>query len=202
MADRTEFTHLAWIDLETTGTDPVHDEILEVGVAITDMALNIIETAQWTTYPRAGGKLLRMDDVVIDMHTKSGLLADVLKQRETPVFADTYVNMSLRELLNFYSTDGKIPLAGSGVHFDRQFIERWMPQVNELLTYWQHDVGTVRRALRLAGVSSEERKELTHRALADVVDHIDEYSRYIEMFKVLATPTLTSIGEFMEAKIV
>lgn len=190
---REDYTHIAWIDLETTGSNEATENIIEVGLMITDATpeLGIIEQRSWVVTPNEQGKLLKMDPVVIDMHTKSGLLADVLKQatyNKGPWIGT--VDREVAEALKPYLTKGRIALAGSGTsHFDSKFIRWHMPKTAELLTYWSYDVGAVRRYLRLAGVPIESPSEgLTHRALQDVRDHAAEARRYLAAMKSLASP--------------
>jgi oligoribonuclease len=174
---------LAWIDLETTGSNEVEDDIIEVGLVVTDEYLNHREKRTWTVYPQRAGRLLDMDDVVVDMHTKSGLLADILKMKATPGNVISSVDISVSRALKPYVIDGKIPLAGSGVsHFDMRFIKRYMPETAALLTFAPYDIGSVRRFLRLAGVEIPD-ANLTHRALDDVEDHIAEARNYISGFR-------------------
>ncbi len=174
---------IAWIDLETTGSDINYEEIIEVGLAITDDKLNILDEYAWVIGDLDyQDRLLRMDDVVIDMHTKSGLLADVLKSGTgTGNIQD--VDEQVSAILTNLGGGQHIPLAGSGVlHFDRQFIKKFMPKTNKRLTYWGLDVGVVRRFLRLAGVPIPNSGNLTHRALEDVRAHIAEAKQYLDYF--------------------
>lgn len=187
---RENYTHIAWIDLETTGSDEATENIIEVGLIVTDATprLGIHEMRNWVVAPTEPGKLLRMDPVVIDMHSNSGLLADVLKH----VKAGSPQNIRLvdevvSEVLTPYLTKGRIPLAGSGTsHFDSKFIRKFMPKTAGLITYWSYDVGAVRRYLRLAGMEIESPSEgLTHRALEDIRAHVTEAREYLSLFESL-----------------
>jgi oligoribonuclease len=182
---------LAWMDLETTGSSPVSESVIEVALVVTDPDLNIRERRTWTVMPRMEDHLLLMDPVVVDMHIKNGLLAEVLKREGVILdIADKAVSKALEP----YLTNGKIPLAGSGVsHFDRRFIRRYMPHTEKRLTYAPYDIGSVRRFARLAGRKIEDRP-LTHRALDDVLDHIEEARSYIEMLRLETQMTLFAGG--------
>lgn len=183
---RDNYEHIAWIDLETTGSDEALDDIIEVGLAVTDRDLDILITKNVVVEPTRPVRLFNMDDVVINMHTKNGLIGDVLKQMKQDDSTIEYADEAIAKVLRLYLTKGRIALGGSGIsHFDRQFIKRWMPETHKLLTYWAYDVGVMRRTLRLAGVHipDEEREALAHRALADVISHIREAKRYIGWFK-------------------
>lgn len=183
---REDYKHIAWIDLETTGSEERLENIIEVGLVITDATprLPIREQRTWVVYPSEPTKLLKMDPVVIDMHSKSGLLADVLKSKGGPNIS--MVDETVREVLTPYLTRGRIALGGSGVsHFDRKFIARFMPKTAEVLTFWAYDVGAVRRYLRLAGKKIVS-PGLTHRALEDVIAHVKEARKYLQMFYIFA----------------
>lgn len=72
--------HLIWLDLETTGLDPKKERILEVGVRITNEQLNVLASfSEVLSCPRE--VLLDMDPFVWGMHTKNGLLPEVLQAR-------------------------------------------------------------------------------------------------------------------------
>jgi oligoribonuclease len=177
--------YMLWLDLETTGTDERHDEIIEVGVALTDRDLNIIEERTWVCFPESTTPLFLMDDVVIDMHVKSGLIGDVLKAGKRGEVSIEYIDNLVSELLFKYNGTRHTPLAGSGVmHFDRRFIKQYMPETDKKLTFWAYDVGVVRRFMRMAGMQTPDNFEgLKHRALDDVHDHINEAKVYLDLMK-------------------
>jgi oligoribonuclease len=182
--------YMLWLDLETTGTDERSgDEIIEVGVALTDRDLNVIEEQNWVVCPEERDSILTMDDVVIDMHVKSGLLGDVIKAMKQGVNTISEVDNRLSEMLFKYNGTRRTPLAGSGVmHFDRRFIKKYMPETDRKLTFWAYDVGAVRRFFKIAGLEDPSDFEgLKHRALDDVHDHIAEAKVYIELMKTMVS---------------
>ena len=167
--------NFAWLDLETTGADVDLHQILEVGCVVTDQTLEELTPADpfWTIVaPR--WPIGQVDRVVLDMHLKSGLWADVLESNVDVSGAD----VDLAKFLDDYTVKGRIALAGSGVgHFDRQFIDRWMPHTAKRLTYWPMDVGVVRRfGTMVAGRENpcDVTGEKPHRALDDVRLHLRE----------------------------
>jgi oligoribonuclease len=176
--------HLAWIDLETTGSH-ISSEILEVGLAITDATpeLGILDQQSWTVYPAEDAKLLSMDEVVTNMHIKSGLLGDLLTMKY-PKFSIKQADRAVWEALKPYLENGKIPLAGSGVaHFDMRFIEKYMPETFRVLNYAPYDVGSMRRWFRLAGIQNDIDDGKTHRALDDVLTHAKEAREYMRFLR-------------------
>ena len=62
------------MDLEMTGLEPETDVIVEIATLITDDDLNIIAEGPDLVIHQSDEVLARMNQIVVDMHTKSGLL--------------------------------------------------------------------------------------------------------------------------------
>jgi oligoribonuclease len=178
-----------WIDLETTGSDFETSQILEVGAVITDYDLNILSTKTMIVKPTTFSKLSTMTPFVMEMHTKNGLLADIMKHYHYDELPDIgKVDKMLTDWVTDNNSKSQIALAGSGVlHFDRQFIRRDFPTFDKHLTYWGYDVGVIRRFLRdfLKSDIIDETHENAHRGLQDVLDQIEEMKKYIRYIKEL-----------------
>ena len=65
------------MDLEMTGLDPTTDVIVEIATIITDDDLKIIAEGPDLVVHQSGEVLAAMDPFVVEMHTKSGLLAAI-----------------------------------------------------------------------------------------------------------------------------
>jgi oligoribonuclease len=181
--------HLLWLDLETTGTDETKDSIIEIGCVLTDIDLEV--KGEYVSFVRptdeALGRLLR-NDVVREMHTVNGLLADLIapsgKDLDHPQVVQTLVSDWLQDIVG----NQRVALAGSGVaHFDRRFLDAQMPKVTRSLTYWTIDVGVIRRAFHMATnaqFTTARQQTKTHRALDDAYLHLAEakemWSYFIE----------------------
>ena len=180
---------ILWIDLETTGSDD-DDKIIEVGAILTDRDLNEISYFESVISPKDAleqeESYIRMakNDIVLNMHTNSGLMYDFLAGQGLPI--DEAEDAMLDWLSENGAKDSQhIPLAGSGVgHFDRKYIRRYWPRLDKKLTYWVYDVGVLRRVFELAGLEwiSEQK---THRALDDITFHLDEMRYCINKLKGL-----------------
>jgi oligoribonuclease len=176
---------LAWVDIETTGLDPLNDLILEVGVLITDENLaEIAATSLVVGYPGFDARSMAID-YVKEMHDKSGLWEDVAAS-ETPLGP---VSKALAYWLD-YARGAGLPMAGSSIHFDRQFLAHRMPEFEALFHYRNIDVSTVKELCRLwrpdlfAGrpFAGREAPAKPHRVLDDLRDSVAELSYYRNTF--------------------
>lgn len=186
-------THLLWLDLETTGTDETADPILEIGVVLTTAEAPFAELARDSVV--IGGGLApdwrdRMVPVVVEMHTVNGLLEDVA---ESVIGATDAAQRVIDNVLAPHTRKHAVMLAGSGVgHFDRRFIAAQMPALDGWLQYPCLDVGVLRRAVRFAGrddlIPREGDHSLKpHRALDDVLLHLDEWRHYATIIDNIPT---------------
>lgn len=176
-------THVAWIDLETTGTDEDRDPILEVGLIVTDMKFRKLRTMSWVIRPDGLDALqANADPYVQKMHKDNGLWEACAQLGRLLDEVDL-------EVANFLVSVGSGPfaLAGSGVaHFDRRFIAAQMPLLDKRLTYWSLDVGVVRRFLTSAGrpdlvPEAGKGANKPHRALDDIELHLIEGQHYLRV---------------------
>lgn len=91
---------LCFADMETTGLDPHKDLILELAIVMTSFEYPYLERARahyLIKHPRDVQGM--MDDYVLDMHTRSGLLAELAKvEREPPPLTTTEIEWKLLEL--------------------------------------------------------------------------------------------------------
>ena len=169
---------LVWIDCEMTGLDLAKDQLVEIAVIVTDADLTELdEGINIIIRPEDLSVLDGMDQVVVDMHTSSGLLELIpqgisLAEAEEQVLA--YVRSHVPEAR-------KAPLAGSSVYVDRGYLARDMPQLDAHLHYRLVDVSSVKEIARRwyprAYFNSPEKKG-NHRALGDIRESIAELRYY------------------------
>ncbi len=179
--------HLLWIDLETTGSDPELDQIIEVGGILTDMEQNIITTFQYVVKPdQFAMQRLMQNDFVRNMHEENGLLAEV----GSAPFVGVVEGYILETLVSHGVEPGKVTLCGSGVgKFDSRFIENQMQTLHRMLTYYVIDVGIMRRFLRdVCGLpdvipDDGDSSTKTHRAYDDICQHFNESKHYVALFR-------------------
>jgi oligoribonuclease len=174
-----------WFDAETTGSDVEKDCIIEVGAVLTTPDLVVVGEFESLVEPSdlGLGRLMK-HSVVRPMHEENGLLDAILNP--DPDFGPPKIHTVTRNLLDWIDKvaleSEMLVLAGSGVgHFDRRFIDRYMPQLAARLRYWAIDVGVLRRAHEawVAGPPVWQADGAkAHRGLADAWAHLAEAKAY------------------------
>lgn len=162
---RREPVRLIWLDLETTGLDPLKDLILEVCVIVTEGPEftelgGFSQVIYW-----APDELARMNPHVRAMHEKQGLLAEVAASK---VFEPN----ARRGLLDWLLAEGgNYPLCGATIGFDRSFLREQWPEIEALFHYRSLDVSAFRVLAAAVEVECPPKREV-HRALDDLRDSI------------------------------
>jgi oligoribonuclease len=167
-----QVSSLIFLDLETTGLDPEKCEILELGMlAIEYGSLREVAAVQ-TCLQVSSGFVGSLDEKVLQMHTASGLLADVRGERANLRFeAGGWPTLAQAEAqaigwMNLYGGQ-RSPLAGYNPEFDRSFLRKRMPRLEANFHYRNFDVNFV-HLLREVVTGTQTKKEgVTHRALDD-----------------------------------
>ncbi len=171
---------LAWMDLEMTGLDPAKHVIVEIATLLTDDDLNIIETGPELVITASEDELALMDDVVVEMHTKSGLLEQI---RASTVTLAEATRQTLEFLQTHIPEPRSVPLCGNSIGMDRRFLAVYMNEVEEYLHYRSIDVTTIKELARRwnpVALDAAPRKEVGHRALDDITESINELRYYRE----------------------
>jgi len=173
---------LVWVDLEMTGLDPDRHVIVEVAVILTDGTLEREIEGPQLILSASDEELAEMDEVVVEMHTTSGLLEAIKKSSLSVAEAEQSVLTFLKEHLE---AGVRPPLAGNSVHADRHFLLTYMPELAAYLHYRIVDVTSIKEfAARwypdFEGIPPE--KAGGHGALADIRESIEELRYYRETF--------------------
>lgn len=168
---------LVWIDCEMTGLDLGHDALIEVAALVTDAELNVLGGGVDVVIKPPAEAVDRMLPVVREMHTASGLLAELDRGRSM---------QQAQELVLDYVREHapearKAPLAGNTVGTDRGFLLRDMPDLEKHLHYRIVDVSSIKELARRwypRVYFQAPPKTGNHRALGDIRDSIEELKYY------------------------
>jgi oligoribonuclease len=168
---------IVWIDCEMTGLDLGADAVVEVAAVVTDSDLNVLGEGVDVVVRPPAAALAQMGDFVREMHTTSGLL-DRLDRGTTLADAEAQVLAYVREWI---PEPRKAPLAGNSVGTDKAFLDRDMPELMRHLHYRIIDVSSVKELARRwypRVYFASPAKAGGHRALADILESIDELRYY------------------------
>ena len=178
MADMDKHDRIVWIDLEMTGLDIHEHTIVEVAALITDADLNVLGEGVDVVVHASEEELGRMNEFVTNMHESSGLLAGI---RESTVTLKEAEDAVLELIAKHCDSEHPAPLAGNSIGTDRGFIREYMPRLDEALHYRMIDVSTVKELARRWAPRvyyHQPEKDMSHRALADIVESIRELDFY------------------------
>ena len=179
MANNLNNDRIVWIDCEMTGLDLQADALVEVAAVVTDSELNVLGDGVDVVIRPEPAALEQMNDFVRQMHTTSGLLEEL----DSGTTLEEAQQTVLDYLRAWVPEPGRAPLAGNSVGTDRAFLDRDMPELAGHLHYRIIDVSSIKELSRRwyprAYFQSPE-KNGGHRALADILESIDELRYYRE----------------------
>lgn len=173
---------LLWIDIETTGLNVEFDCILQIACVLTDFQIKKIISLPEITIKCEDSILSEMDPWCKQQHSTSGLIEKVkqsiisLKQAESEIIKFLKKNTNEEDVLY---------IAGNSVHFDKKFIDYWMPNLSKVMSHRIVDVTSI--ALLCKNTNEEvynQRpiKRYMHTAKDDIEESISEYKYYKEYF--------------------
>ena len=180
------------MDLEMTGLEPSRHVIVEIATLVTDDDLNIVAEGPDLVVHQDDAALAEMDPVVVEMHTKSGLL-DAIRS-STISLADA--GAQTLEFIKSHVTEARrVPLCGNSIGMDRRFLAAYLPEIEEYLHYRSVDVSTVKELVKrwYPGLNNTRpRKAGAPRALDDVLESVSEMKFYREhVFVPAIAPPVT-----------
>ena len=168
---------IVWIDCEMTGLDLRQDALVEVAAVVTDSELRVLGDGVDVVIAPPPEAVEGMGDFVRTMHTTSGLL-EALSDGITLEQAQDVV---LEYVRTWVPDAGKAPLAGNSVGTDKTFLDRDMPELVAHLHYRVIDVSSIKELARRwypRVYFASPAKQGGHRALADILESIDELRYY------------------------
>jgi oligoribonuclease len=169
---------LVWMDLEMTGLDHTRDVIVEIATLVTDDDLEIVAEGPDLVVHQSDEVLAAMDPFVVDMHTRSGLLA--LIRASTISLADAGA-ATLEFIKEHVPEPRTIPLCGNSIGTDRRFLAAYLPEIEEHLHYRSIDVSSIKELVKRWYPEVDARRPHghgAHRALDDIRESVREMQYY------------------------
>jgi oligoribonuclease len=183
---------LVWMDLEMTGLEPDTDVIVEIATLVTDDDLNIVAEGPDLVIHQPADVLAIMKPIVVEMHTKSGLLGAITSSTITLEEAGA----ATLEFIKLHVPEARtVPLCGNSIGTDRRFLAKYLPEIENYLHYRSVDVSSIKElAKRWFPKSGIDRpnKGGMHRAMDDVRESVRELQYYREKFFVSELPSSNS----------
>jgi oligoribonuclease len=170
---------LVWIDCEMTGLDIERDALIEIACLVTDGELTLLDEGVDVIIKPPAEALAGMPEIVREMHTSSGLLAELpsgITLAEAQDIVLGYVRSHVAE-------PKRVPLCGNSIATDRWFIARDMPELDAYLHYRMVDVSSIKELARRwypRTYFASPKKDGGHRALADIKESVQELRYYRE----------------------
>ena len=178
---------IVWLDLEMTGlsintTEPGtrDDEIVEIGVIVTDGNLVPQDNGLQLVIKPTDAAMANMGSFVRNMHDKSGLLP-LIKDGVSVAEAEKQVLDYIKQHVPVRQT---AQMGGNTIHMDRRFLAKYMPSVEDWVHYRNVDTSTIKEVLFRwfpSVVDAAPEKVGNHRALADAIESIRELAFYREL---------------------
>jgi oligoribonuclease len=168
------------MDLEMTGLDPRRHAIVEIATLVTDDELEVVAEGPDLVIHQPPEVLASMEDVVREMHTRSGLLAAIEASSTSLAEAGDATLAFLNEHLE---EPRSVPLCGNSIGTDRRFLAVHLPALDDHLHYRCVDVSTVKELAQRwypEAAAGAPRKAGGHRALDDVRESVAELRYYRE----------------------
>jgi oligoribonuclease len=178
---------IVWLDLEMTGltintteAGKRDDEIVEIGVIVTDGNLVPQDKGLQLVIKPTDAALANMGDFVRKMHQNSGLLP-LLKDGVSVADAEKQVLAYIKQHVPVRQT---AQMGGNTISMDRRFLAKYMPAVEDWVHYRNVDTSTIKEVLFRwfpYVVEAAPEKIGNHRALADAIESIRELAFYREL---------------------
>jgi oligoribonuclease len=184
-------TAIIWGDIETTGLDARQDILGRYGDIILELGLRATtwdgtEIARYTSVIWTPDWRVRLErnPFVLDMHTKSGLVAALERIDDHPSFQAIHaldnVQRGARMWMEKHAAlgphNGAFPFAGNSVSFDRRFLSEFMPDLDGMFSYRILDVSSIRESMRVLNPSLFARIQepaKAHRPQGDIDSSIE-----------------------------
>lgn len=175
----TKDNRFVWIDLETTGLEPKGGLILEAAVVLTDAQLRLIDSINIVVPHKMSTLNAALDDFTMKMHTDNGLIKDIAHLNrfgnETGDIAHTILDSEIVGFLQSHDV-GKIPMCGSSVAFDRNWVNEHLTMTAQAFHYRNIDVSSMLEAIARINphmIPNVPQIGTAHRAMGDIQTTIE-----------------------------
>lgn len=176
---------LFFLDIETTGLCDKEDYMLEIACVAFDGSqtkgsrVQVIKPSHDLPVDFSPWRE-RMNDYVLNMHTKNNLLNDIDRGHGVPL---KDAENGIVDFVESFAI-GKPIIAGNSIHFDRRFLRSQMPTLDGILSHRMFDCSTLKlfAANHWPDLVQARTAEVAHRALPDCLESIATYQHYVERF--------------------
>lgn len=201
----------AIVDVETSGLDPNQHVILEIAIVLANHNFEplysqneviadatALDHLAWLESLAAEEPQHRAQEPwkgakkVCEMHQANGLAAEIRALAAAGMHTDLATAQD--RLVTFLRGHGVgqglnlLPMTGSSILFDRQFIQRQMPQLNAEFHYRNTDISSLknlaeryrRDVIEGRDAAMKDKRRELHRALYDCYDSLLELEYYIK----------------------
>lgn len=169
-----------------TGLDATRHVIVEIATLVTDDELNIVAEGPDLVIHTTEDELAKMDPVVVEMHTSSGLL-DQIRASEITL---EHAGAATLEFLRAHIPEPRtVPLCGNSIGMDRRFLAAHLPEIEDHLHYRSIDVSTIKELARRwypDQTAGFRKTSSAHRAMDDIRQSVAELRYWRE--HVFRTP--------------
>lgn len=171
--------NLVFLDVETTGLREDKDMILELGMVAVELPTfevvaewsRVIRPPLWESVKR------NLHEKVLEMHTRSGLVADIDDSETAPEHLIEGEACAFVQQYAPHTPAWQTRLAGANPDFDRRFLRKRMPKLHAKFHYRNFDVRSITElqdwVFGVAHVDSP------HRALLDCLHAIQQVRDFI-----------------------
>lgn len=171
--------NLIFLDVETTGLREDKDMILELGMVAVELPTfrvvadwsRVIRPPLWESVKR------NLHERVLEMHTRSGLVADIDDSEATPEHLIEGEACAFVQAHAPHTPAWQTRLAGANPDFDRRFLRKRMAKLHAKFHYRSFDVRTLTELQDwVMGVAHTESP---HRALPDCLKAVEDVRKFL-----------------------
>ncbi|XBC38169.1 MAG: oligoribonuclease [Buchnera aphidicola (Floraphis choui)] len=172
--------NLIWIDLEMTGLNPNKHKIIEIATLITDINLKILSIGPIIAINQKYTQLKLMNQWNHNTHSKNGLINRI----KNSSYNEKLAEIKTISFLKKWVPKNISPMCGNSISKDRQFLFKYMPNLEKYFHYRQIDVSTIKELIIRWNFKLYKnlKKSNNHQALNDLYESIRELKYYKKYF--------------------